>query len=111
MLFLRFIILFTGLCLLGGCDYIVYKPDIVQGNILSEETVAKVEPGMTKEQVQFILGPPMLVDTFHQNQWDYIYDAKPNRGEPSRYQVVVFFKDDVVEEVRKYTPLPEKTIE
>jgi len=110
---LRLILLFISLSLLSACDYIVYKPDVTQGNLLSEEIVAKIEPGMTKEQVVYILGPAMLIDTFHQNRWDYLYDNKPTRGEHTRYHLVIFFEDNKVREIRRETkePLPQHLTE
>jgi len=50
-----------------------YKIDVQQGNVLSQEMVAQLKPGQTREQVRFLLGTPMLADIFHQQRWDYVY--------------------------------------
>jgi outer membrane protein assembly factor BamE len=80
------ITIFLILPLLSGCtsweDFsLVHSPDIEQGNIVTPEMVALLEPGMSKRQVKFALGTPMLVDVFHQQRWDYLYSVK-RRNEP-----------------------------
>jgi outer membrane protein assembly factor BamE len=77
---------------LSGC---VYKIDVQQGNLVTQEMVDKLKPGMTKAEVKQILGTPLLNDVFHQNEWDY-YFSNLRRGrvasQPSR--LTVYFKDD-----------------
>ncbi|HCZ17273.1 MAG TPA: outer membrane protein assembly factor BamE, partial [Candidatus Accumulibacter sp.] len=46
---------------------------VQQGNVLTQEMVAQLRPGLSKDQVRFILGTPVLVDMFHLNRWDYFY--------------------------------------
>ena len=50
-----------------------YKIDVQQGNVLTQEMVSQLRPGLTKDQVRFILGTPVLMDVFHANRWDYVY--------------------------------------
>ncbi|HET6655164.1 MAG TPA: outer membrane protein assembly factor BamE [Gammaproteobacteria bacterium] len=84
---------------LAGC---AYAPPIRQGNYLDEDNVAKVETGMTKAQVQFALGTPMVQDPFHTGRWDYIYYIQPNNGEPIRRKhVVIYFQNDKVSRIVK----------
>lgn len=52
---------------------LMYRPDIQQGNVVTQETMDKVKLGMDKRQVRYALGSPMLVDVFHQDRWDYVY--------------------------------------
>jgi len=59
----------------------VYRIPIQQGNLITQEMVNELKPGMTKRQVRFLLGTPLLVDTFHENRWDYLYTHK--RGSKS----------------------------
>ncbi|MCB1786929.1 MAG: outer membrane protein assembly factor BamE, partial [Gammaproteobacteria bacterium] len=59
---------------------LVYRPQIVQGNVVNQELINQLEPGMTKRQVRFLLGSPMLSDVFHVDRWDYAYTS----GEGSR---------------------------
>ena len=64
------------LLLLAGCSSIpslLYKIEIQQGNVITQEMVDKLKPGMTRSQVRFALGSPMISDAFHDNRWDYIY--------------------------------------
>jgi outer membrane protein assembly factor BamE len=72
----------------------VYKMDIQQGNIVEEDVVAQLEPGMTQEQVLFLLGNPIASDTFQQHRWDYVYYLKPNRKPVQEKYLVVWFNDD-----------------
>ena len=73
---------------LTGC----FKPEIRQGNFLSDEAIAKVKVGMTQSQVQFVLGRPMVVDPFHPNRWDYVRYVNPNDGDPIQdWHVIVNF--------------------
>jgi outer membrane protein assembly factor BamE len=71
----------------------VYKMDIQQGNIIQEEALAQLEPGMTQEQVLFLLGNPLASDTFQQHRWDYVYSMKPNRKPLEEKHLVVWFDD------------------
>lgn len=70
-----------------------YKIDIEQGNIVTDEMLGELEPGMTKQQVHAILGTPMLIDMFHQNRWDYYYYNKKGRHAPEYHDYVVLFDD------------------
>jgi len=73
----------------------VYKIDVQQGNLVTQDLVDKLKPGMTKAEVKQVLGTPLLNDVFHQNEWDY-YFSNSRRGraasQPSR--LTVYFKDD-----------------
>lgn len=60
----------------------IYRIDIPQGNIVTDDMVSKLRLGMTYSQVRFILGTPLLIDTFHQTRWDYVYSYQP--GSPAR---------------------------
>lgn len=72
---LRTIIITTALSL-SACSSWVYRIDIPQGNYLEQKSIDKIQMGMTKEQVKFILGSPVVVDTFNNNTWNYIYRFK-----------------------------------
>ncbi|MCU7879471.1 MAG: outer membrane protein assembly factor BamE [Candidatus Thiodiazotropha sp. (ex Lucinoma aequizonata)] len=80
------IIIFSLLPWLGGCSAwdnfpLIYSPDIEQGNIITPEMVALLQPGMSQRQVRFALGTPMLTDAFHDQRWDYLFSVK-RRNEP-----------------------------
>jgi outer membrane protein assembly factor BamE len=74
-----------------------YRPDIQQGNFISQEMLAQLKVGQTREQVKFILGTPLLTDIFHANRWDYPFYLARGDGELTQARVTVYFKDDKVE--------------
>lgn len=85
--------------LLSAC---VYKLDTQQGNLLDADQVAAVEVGMTRSQVRFLLGTPMVADPFSQDRWDYVYYFRAGRGgDTRRSHVIVFFDGDTVAKVEK----------
>lgn len=73
-----------------------YRPDIQQGNFVSQEMVAQLKPGMTQDQVIFLLGTPLLTDVFHSDRWDYSFRLQKGNGEITTSRVTVFFKDKLV---------------
>ena len=89
----RFISTLVLATMLGGC---VYRMDIQQGNYLEGKTVDKLEAGMTRNQVRYLLGTPMVPDLFEKDRWDYLYFFDGRRKKPARRHLVVFFKDDKV---------------
>jgi outer membrane protein assembly factor BamE len=78
----------------------VYKIDIQQGNVITQDMIDKLKPGMTKVQVKFIMGTPLIADTFNQNRWDYFYGMKPAKGPEVRERMAIFFKDDKLSSLR-----------
>jgi len=82
--------------LLAACSsFNPYKIDVQQGNVLTQEMVAQLKPGQTREQVRYILGTPLLADIFHQQRWDYVYSYRKGRsGEVETRQFSVYFDKD-----------------
>lgn len=74
-----------------------YRPDIQQGNFVSQEMLNQLKAGQTRDQVRFLLGSPLLLDAFHADRWDYPFYLARGNGELTTSRVTVFFKDDVVE--------------
>ena len=70
-----------------------YRVDVRQGNWVTQEMVAQLKTGQTKDQVRFILGTPLLTDIFHADRWDYVYRLQPGRGEVEQRRVTVFFSE------------------
>ena len=70
-----------------------YKPDIQQGNFVSHEMVQQLKPGMTREQVRFLLGTPLLTDIFHADRWDYVYWREAPNGKRESRKLALFFSD------------------
>ena len=78
----------------------VYRIDIQQGNLLDEEDINQVDLGMTRSQVQFLLGTPMVSDSFHRDRWDYAYYYRRGRSpDADRRWVVVYFENDRVQRI------------
>lgn len=73
-----------------------YKANVQQGNWITQEQIALLQPGMTREQVRFALGSPTLTSVLHGDRWDYPYFFKPGYGEPSERKFTVFFQNDVL---------------
>jgi outer membrane protein assembly factor BamE len=105
------IFFFGGVLLLGGCTSAVdnqqrawmntvfrpYVPDVIQGNFISSEQYAKLQKGMSREQVRQILGTPLLASYFHSNRWDYVFEFKrAGQVMGKERRVTIFFEGDKV---------------
>ncbi len=92
---------------ISGCSSVPrivneYKIDVQQGNVLTQEMVSQLKPGLTKDQVRFILGTPVLMDMFHANRWDYVYRLrKGSTGAVEMRNFSVFF--DASEKLARVT--------
>ena len=71
-----------------------YRINVQQGNALTQEMVAKLKPGMTRSQVRFVLGTPVVQDAFHANRWDYVYMFTEGHKETRSRRLTVIFEDD-----------------
>ena len=80
--------------LLAGCMLAPHKIDIQQGNYVDQEMIDKLKPEMTRSQVRFVLGTPLVADPFHPNRWDYVYmTGRAGDVEPERKITLVFDGD------------------
>lgn len=110
----RIIITYLASLFLSAC---VYKIDIDQGNIIDQEMINQLRPGMNKRQVRYIMGTPLVVDSFHKNRWDYIYSKQPGGEERTQKRVSISFEADeltgiqgeIKPEVVSGTPQPKET--
>lgn len=83
------------LTMLGGCTYLsVYKRDLPQGNLFDQDTVAQLEPGMSREQVRYVMGSPLLEAPFDDSQWDYVFRLKEAYGGVKQRRVTLTFAND-----------------
>ncbi|HOX66362.1 MAG: outer membrane protein assembly factor BamE [Rhizobacter sp.] len=71
-----------------------YRVDIVQGNVVTKEQVARVQIGMSRAQVRDILGSPLLADVFHADRWDYVFTIRRQGTEPQRRSIVALFEGE-----------------
>ena len=85
-------------CSLSGCGSLefpgVYKLTIQQGNIVSQEMIDRLKPGMTRSQVQFVLGNPVLADSFDRDRWNYVYTIDIPGQDLIKRELVIIFEDD-----------------
>jgi len=71
-----------------------YRMEIQQGNFVTQEMAAQLKPGMTRDQVRFVLGTPLVSDIFHEDRWDYVFvRQRANSEEVERRRIAVFFED------------------
>ena len=76
-----------------------YRIDIQQGNVVTQEQLDRVKPGMNRLQVRDALGTPLLTDTFHADRWDYIFTLRQGRRPLQRRNVVLLFDGDVLRSI------------
>lgn len=102
--FLAALVVSSGL--ISGCsfDSVVglvdpYRIDVRQGNYVDQEMVAQLRRGMTREQVRYVLGSPLVVDMFRSDRWDYVYRFRPGSGEAQQRVISLFFAGDVLDRI------------
>jgi outer membrane protein assembly factor BamE len=84
-----------------------YRPDVQQGNIVTAEMTENLHPGLTRDQVKFILGTPLLASAFHLDRWDYVYYLRRRNGEIQSRRLTVIFNGNKVESIAHDTMPPE----
>ena len=92
------------IAIFSGCSSVPriiseYKIDIQQGNVLTQEMVSQLKPGLTKDQVRFILGTPVLMDMFHANRWDYVYRLDQRNKPIEQKRVTIWFANGIVTKI------------
>lgn len=92
-LFLSLILLTLAGCSNWGFPG-VYRINVEQGNIVTQEMVDQLKPGMTRQQVRYILGTPIIEDTFDRNRWDYLYLLRNGTRTIVDYRLSVYFEGD-----------------
>jgi outer membrane protein assembly factor BamE len=109
----KHLILIFSSILLAACSGLqfpgVYKIDIPQGNIIEQEQVAQLKLGMTTEQVRFLLGTPLITDSYNPNRWDYTYSYrigsnKPMAGETLRDRLSLHFENGLLARIDDSNP-------
>jgi outer membrane protein assembly factor BamE len=92
-------LLFLLPVLLAGCMLVPHKIDIQQGNYVDQAMIAKLKPEMTRSQVRFILGTPLIADAFHPNRWDYVYLTGKANNVHAQHRITVVFDGDKLKHV------------
>ena len=85
-----------------------HRIDVQQGNALDQESVAKLKPGLTRSQVRFLLGTPLLVDPFHPNRWDYVYTFHKAGKLTEQKRITLYFDNDVLQRMEGDVPVVEE---
>ena len=100
---MRFILIFISLCLLCACSRsydggfnasLLHKIDIQQGNVIDQEMLNQLKPGMDKKQVKFIMGTPVLIDPFHNERWEYVYSFQEGGTVREQRHITLHFEND-----------------
>ena len=88
---------------LGACSSIpvpnfpgVYKIPIAQGNIITQEMIDQLEPGMTRRQVIYVMGTPLVRDPYNQDRWDYVFNYQPGGEERGQERISLHFENDAL---------------
>ena len=100
-LLIPFIVCIQALFVTGCAGLLpdAHKIDVQQGNVLTQHALNQLRPGMNKRQVPFILGSPMVIDTFHDDRWDYIYTLEKGGDTLEKKHLTLYFENDAVTRV------------
>ncbi|MGB3620412.1 MAG: outer membrane protein assembly factor BamE [Ketobacter sp.] len=92
------LILILATTTLPGCSSLrfpgVYRIDIGQGNLITKEMIEKLKLGMSPRQVEYVMGSPMIADTFHPDRWDYMYSLETGTGILVKNQITLYFDSE-----------------
>ena len=95
---MRILLISLAITCLGACSFVgfpgVYRINVEQGNIVTQEMADQLKPGMSRRQVRFILGTPLVEDTFNQDHWDYPYVKRNGLNVLSESRLTVMFDGD-----------------
>ena len=86
----------------------VYKLTVQQGNIVTQDMLDELKPGVTKRQVAYVMGTPLLKSPFEAERWDYLYTLERRDKVVKSYQVTVFFENDLYARYEGEVPQEEK---
>ena len=82
---------------ISGCT--IHIPDVQQGNVLEPAVLAQLHPGLSKKQVKFLMGTPIIQDAFHPERWDYVYLFSSQDSKTIRQRVTIFFDHDTLSRI------------
>src|SRR4051812_5759995 len=116
---MRILILISAVLVMSACKQNVqlpsiispYRIDIQQGNVVTQEMVSKLKAGMTRSQVRFVLGSPLVTDMFHNDRWDYVYLMQKQGKADERRRLTVIFDGDKLVNLEGDVVLNDKPLE
>lgn len=91
---MKYILLFSFISLVSACSN--YKLEVQQGNLISQKSISSLKRGMKKQQVQSLIGTPLLKDNFNSNRWDYVFYHNKQRNKKNPSSITLLFKNDVL---------------
>lgn len=91
--------LFLAACSTTQLPISPHKIDVQQGNVIDQEALEKLKPGLTRSQVRFLLGTPLLIDPFRDNRWDYVYNYRNAGKLTAQNRLTLFFDHDVLDRI------------
>ena len=92
---LKVITLLLSVLLLSSCSIpMIFQVVISQGNLVDQEMLDKLEIGMTESQVKFVMGTPLISDTFYPNRWDYFTSVTQGENSYTNQKITLYFKDN-----------------
>ena len=103
----HFLISVLFLSLVAGCSSVNIGPhriDVQQGNALDQENVARLKPGLSRSQVRFLLGTPLVVDPFRTDRWDYVYVYYKAGRLAEQKRIALFFEGDTLARIEGDVP-------
>lgn len=106
---MRLLLCLIATLLLSACG-LLYRVDVPQGNLLDQEAIADVKPGMSKRQVSLLLGTPAVISPFHQDRWDYVYSLSRRGRDAEVRNLTLLFDGETLASIEGEL-LPEKTVE
>ena len=96
------VVLLLAVSLITGCSYLgVYKRDIPQGNLITQDMVSQLHTGMSREQVAYIMGTPLMEAPFSSNQWDYVFYLEEAYGGTVQKRLTLTFQNDQLTDIAK----------
>lgn len=102
------LLLSLGVSACSTVKKVVYRIDVPQGNYLEQDKIDQLKVGMNKEQVQYLLGSPMLKDMFATNRWDYVFIKREGHNDPIQHTLLVYFNQQgLVSDLQLDKPIEE----
>lgn len=85
--------------ILSGCLHF-YRPTVTQGNLLNDEAIAQLKPGMNTDQVLYLMGTPILTNTFEPERWDYVYTYRKGGHPRQQRHITLFFIGGILRDIQ-----------
>lgn len=97
------LVIFSSFVTLSGCLFPgVYKRELQQGNVMTDEMINQLKPGLTKDQVTYVMGNTLAPATFNPNRWDYLYWSKDPRDNVTQQRITLFFDGNQLSRIEKH---------